>query len=204
MTERELIAERTIYAIDKDGRGFEIRVMLGKPYQTDSKFNDWACPVGLSGLHGAFPDMHGVDSWQALTLAMNLIGNLLSYFVEDGGKLYYEKDGSETSVHELFKGPPTETPEPDGPLTDEQQERVNRLTTEELTQIDDSLMAVATTQWRKVARLVGTALGANRDSIPNVQDVFYAQRVRKLVEEERLVSEGNLDYMRFSEVKLPK
>jgi hypothetical protein len=55
MSERELIAERVIYAVDKDYRGFEIRIMIGKPYQTDSKYGDWACPVAMIGLHGAFP-----------------------------------------------------------------------------------------------------------------------------------------------------
>jgi len=198
MIERELIAERTIYAIDKDSRGFEIRLMVGKPY-FDGR--DWACPVAMIGLHGVFPDMRGVDSWQALTIAMQLIGRLLTYFVEDGGRLFWEESGAELTVEELFE-PPTEEPKEDGPLTDEQQERVNRLTAEELQTIDDSLMADASAQWRKVARIVGSALIANRDSIKNVPDIFYASRVRKLVEEGRLKSEGNLEFMRFSEVKL--
>ena len=200
MIERELIAERTIYAIDKGSRGFEIRLMVGKPYPDRS---DWACPVAMIGLHGVFPDMRGVDSWQALTIAMQLIGRLLTYFVEDGGRLFWEESGAELTVEELFE-PPTEEPNEDGPLTDEQQERVNRLTAEELQTIDDSLMADASAQWRKVARIVGSALIANRDSIKNVPDIFYASRVRKLVEEGRLKSEGNLEFMRFSEVKLPE
>lgn len=203
MIERELIAERTIYAIDKDSRGFEIRLMVGKPYQTDSIHGDWACPVAMIGLRGAFPDMHGVDSWQALMLAQQLIQRLLSYFIEDGGKLFFDENGNELTVEELFTEQP-EMPAPDGPMTDEQQDRVNRLTAEELQRIDDSLMADAAPQWRKVARIVGTALIANRDTIRNVPDIFYASRVRKLVEEGRLISQGNLEYMRFSEVKLPE
>ena len=64
-------------------------------------------------------------------------------------------------------------------------------------------MADVSTQFRKVARIVGIAMDANRDSIPNVPDIFYAARLRKVVEEGLLISQGNLDYMRFSEVKLP-
>ncbi len=203
MIERELIAERTIYAIDKDSRGFEIRLMVGKPYQTDSKHGDWACPVAMIGLHGVFPDMHGVDSWQALTIAQQLIGRLLTYFVEDGGRLFWEENGAELTVEELFE-PPTEEPEPDVPMTDEQQERVNGLTAEEIQNIDDSLMAGASTQFRKVARVVGIAMAVDSDSLKLVPDIFYASRVRKLVEEGRLLSQGNLEFMRFSEVKLPE
>lgn len=200
MIERELIAERTIFAIDKNSRGFEIKVMVGKPYRVGP--DEWACPVAMVGLHGGFPDMHGVDSWQALIVALQLIGRLLTYFVEDGGRLFWEENGVPLTVDELFD-PPIEEEEADGPLTEEQQKRVDRLTPEELQRIDDSLMADASTQWRKVARIVGTALIENCDAIKGVPDIFYASRVRKLVEEGRLQSDGNLDYMRFSEVKLP-
>jgi len=206
MVERELIAERTIYAIDKDSRGFEIRLMVGKPYQISP--TEWACPVAMMGLHGALKDVHAVDSWQALTLVQELLRVLLILFVEQGGKLFSEKDGEEITVDSLFLEQLVETsdedPEPDPPLTEEQQARVDQLTAEELQMIDDALIADACSQFRKVARIVGTAMMATEDSIKHIPDLFYASRVRKLVEEGRLVSEGNLEYMRFSEVKLPE
>jgi len=201
MVERELIAERTIYAIDKDSRGFEIQLMVGKPYQVSP--TEWACPVAMMGLHGVFPDMHGIDSWQALMVSLKLIGDVLAYFVEDGGRLFSEEHGDELTIEELFDAL-AETPEPDGPLTEEQQARVDQLTAKELQMIDDALIADACSQFRKVARIVGTAMMATEDSIKHIPDLFYASRVRKLVEEGRLVSEGNLEYMRFSEVKLPE
>lgn len=34
-------------------------------------------------------------------------------------------------------------------------------------------------------------------------DVFYAQRIKALVQRGALVSEGNLNYMSYSEVRLP-
>jgi len=206
MVERELIAERIIYAIDKDSRGFEIRLMVGKPYQVSP--TEWACPLAMMGLHGALKDVHAVDSWQALTLVQELLRVLLILFVEQGGKLFSEKDGEEITVDSLFLEQLVETsdedPEPDPPLTEEQQARVDQLTAEELQMIDDALIADACSQFRKVARIVGTAMMATEDSIKHIPDLFYAARVRKLVEEGRLVSEGNLEYMRFSEVKLPE
>ena len=206
MVERELIAERIIYAIDKDSRGFEIRLMVGKPYQVSP--TEWACPLAMMGLHGALKDVHAVDSWQALTLVQELLRVLLILFVEQGGKLFSEKDGEEITVDSLFLEQLVETsdedPEPDPPLTEEQQARVDQLTAKELQMIDDALIADACSQFRKVARIVGTAMMATEDSIKHIPDLFYASRVRKLVEEGRLVSEGNLEYMRFSEVKLPE
>jgi len=206
MVERELIAERIIYAIDLESRGFEIRLMIGKPYQVSP--TEWACPLAMMGLHGALKDVHAVDSWQALTLVQELLRVLLILFVEQGGKLFSEKDGEEITVDSLFLEQLVETsdedPEPDPPLTEEQQARVDQLTAEELQMIDDALIADACSQFRKVARIVGTAMMATEDSIKHIPDLFYASRVRKLVEEGRLVSEGNLEYMRFSEVKLPE
>lgn len=95
-----------------------------------------------------------------------------------------------------------EKPEPLPPLADEQQKRVDELTAEELERIDDALMAEASTQFRKVARIVSFSMMKRDDRFNGIPDIFYASRVKKLVEEGRLVSQGNLEYMRFSEVKL--
>lgn len=148
MDRREIIAERVIYAVDKDSRGFDI---------------DWACPLALIGLHGAPRDIRGVDSWQALTLAQEVLRVLLTLFVDSGGKLFWEKGGEEITVESLFLQSgiefEDEQPEPVPQPTDEQQERIDRLTAEELQMIDDALMAGASTQFRKVARVVGFAMG---------------------------------------------
>jgi hypothetical protein len=201
MSEPELIAGKTIYAIDADGRGFEIHLMVGKPYPHEH--GDWACPLALEGLHGRFPDIRGVDSWQSLVLALKLSRNLLEYFVEDGGKLYWEKGGEEISVDELY-GDVRETPEPELPLTEEQQARIDELTADHLRAIDEALLANASSQWRKVARVVGSVVSGNSDNIPKLPDIFFAERVRKLVAAGKLESQGNLNYMRFSEVRLPE
>lgn len=203
MDERELIAERVIWAVDKDSRGFDVALMIGKPYQdNDTPYGDWACPVAMSGLHGRLADMYGIDSWQALANARQLIYRILTYFVEDGGKLFWEKNGNELSVAELFSEA-VEIPEPLPPRTDLEQKRIDQLSAEEIKSIDDELIANASTRFRKVARVVGEAMRRQCNSIPNVPDIFYASRVKKLVEEGRLIAAGNLDYMRLSEVKLP-
>ncbi len=209
MDEREVIAERVIWAVDKDGRGFDVAIVIGKPYQAHSKFGEWACPIALIGLHGTLSDIHGFDSWQALTNAMGLAHTLLTFFVGSGGRLFRAKKGDELAVNDLFfqrldlNETVEEKSEPLPPLTDEQQKHVDELTAEEIQMIDDALMAEASTKLRKVARVVGVAMMEHKERFKHIPDIFYALRVKKLVEEGRLVSEGDLDYIRFSEVKLP-
>lgn len=97
-----------------------------------------------------------------------------------------------------------ETPIPDPPLSPEEEARVAQLTEIEIRAIDEALMSNAKKRSRKVAMLVGLAMGQLQDRIQGIPDLYYAQRVRKLVESGRLESEGNLAYMRFSEVRLPE
>lgn len=204
MTERELIAERTFYVVSDDGHGFEIRLRVGKPYQMES--GDWACPVALSGLHGRLPEMHGVDSWQALMLAIRATKTLLGFFVEGGGKLFFKQGGDELSLNDIFwdalSSSEPEVPQADEPLSPDRQALVDQLTAEELQSVDDAIMANCSVQFRKVARVVGGAMNQNAAMDKHLPDAFYAQRVYKLVEAGKLVSQGKLGYMRFCEVRL--
>ena len=97
-----------------------------------------------------------------------------------------------------------EIPIPDPPLSPEEEAKVAKLTSKEIEAIDEALMSNAKPRWRKVAMLVGLAMGQLQNRTLGIPDLYYAQRVRKLVEAGRLESEGNLAYMRFSEVRLPE
>ncbi len=194
--EREVIAERTVYATDGAGHVSEVHLILGKPYPRGL---DFKCPVAAVGLpHGSLVDIAGVDAWQALMLAQTLLRFHLSEFIRNGGALYWEKGGAELDVDDLFRSgtPPWTGPE----LTDEEyQANIDSLTAQELEIIDQALLAHASHRFRKVARVVGSAMPAVAKRIP---DTFYAQRVKKLVSEGRLIAEGDLDQMRRSEVRL--
>ena len=92
---------------------------------------------------------------------------------------------------------------PDGSLTPEQEARVALLTQSELKLIDDGLLSNACDRWRKVARVVGTTMMTNSPArIDGIPDIFYAKRVRDLVKRGLLEAAGNLNYMRYSEVRL--
>jgi hypothetical protein len=92
---------------------------------------------------------------------------------------------------------------PDPPLTPEQALRVSRLTQGDLWEMDRVLLDQSAPTWRKVARIVGMTIGELSERYPNIPDVYYAQRVRRLVAVGELESQGNLEYMRYSEVRLP-
>lgn len=95
-----------------------------------------------------------------------------------------------------------EIPIDDGPLTPEEEAMVARLSESEIREIDEALVAHAMRHWRKVAMVVGTTMSSLPNRVPGIPDVFYAMRVRKLVEDGVLESQGNLARMRFSEVRL--
>ncbi len=86
---------------------------------------------------------------------------------------------------------------------DEYQRNIDSLTADELQKIDDALLAGSATQYRKVARVVGSAMVLNDEFGKRIPDTFYLSRLQKLVREGKLIGAGNLDRMRYSEVKLP-
>jgi len=89
-------------------------------------------------------------------------------------------------------------------MTAEQAALVASLSAAEIEAIDRALLANTLERWRKVAMVVGKTMMELEDRRPGIPDTFYAQRVRNLVEIGSLESQGNLAYMRFSEVRLPQ
>lgn len=94
--------------------------------------------------------------------------------------------------------------ERDPPLDAAQSLRVSKLTQEDLWDIDRELLTQSARSWRKVARIVEHSMDKLSGRIPDVPHVYYAQRVRHLVEIGKLESQGDLHYMRHSEVRLAR
>jgi hypothetical protein len=92
---------------------------------------------------------------------------------------------------------------PDPPLSFDQARVAASLSKELIERIDAELLKHARRQPRKVAMLVGLAMSNPSLRVPGLPDLYYAQRIRLLVANGVLLSEGNLDFMRYSEVRLP-
>jgi len=91
---------------------------------------------------------------------------------------------------------------PDGPMTPEEIALVASLEPATIARIDAALMSHALPYDRKVAMIVAKAMGDVAAIAPNVPDLFFAERIKALVASGQLVARGDLNYMRFSEVKL--
>ena len=92
----------------------------------------------------------------------------------------------------------------DRELTPEEEFNVSKLKAKDLKIIDAALLAEASTSERKISWVVGKtmkSLGPNFDHIPAV---FLARRVRKLIGEGKLETNGDTDYIRRKEAKPPK
>ena len=100
MESTNFIAERKMHAIDKNGTALEIIVGVGAPYPRGD-MDAWGCPVKIDGLYKNLSNITGVDSWQSLQLARNLVTQLLNSFIEDGGKHYVFGDKEEVKISEL-------------------------------------------------------------------------------------------------------
>lgn len=92
--------------------------------------------------------------------------------------------------------------DPDTQLTAEQQAQVDRLTTIKLAEIDEALLRAANTIWQKQALIIGQVMTATHCKQLELPDVFYSTRLKLLVEQEKLTAMGNLNHMRYSELKL--
>ncbi|HKB60057.1 MAG TPA: DUF3658 domain-containing protein [Gallionellaceae bacterium] len=93
---------------------------------------------------------------------------------------------------------------PDGEMTSEEARIAASLSGEMVQKIDACLLSHAKIRERKVAMIVGLAMMDKSLRVPGLPDLFYRDRVKSLVARGLLLSEGNLDYMRYSEVRLPE
>jgi hypothetical protein len=98
-TTPEWIAHHAVICRSADGTEHPVVISIGRPY--DTGHGDWACPVETAGLHGRHPDMMGVDSLQALCLALSFARKMLEGFVEKGGSLIDPDSREEWSLQDL-------------------------------------------------------------------------------------------------------
>ena len=96
-----------------------------------------------------------------------------------------------------------EIPIPDPRLSPEEASAFAQLTNKQIARIDDTILSCAAPYWQKVARMVSLIENKLVAEYPQFSYAFYVERIRRLVEHGRLESQGDLSFMRFSEVRLP-
>lgn len=100
----DAIAERDVICQRASGNFFPVTIRIGAPYRNAD--GEWACPVSLIGLQEQLNDMRGVDSLQALVLAIGLARKLLGYVIDDGGRILWPDSNSPVDLDTLFADRP--------------------------------------------------------------------------------------------------
>ena len=97
----------------------------------------------------------------------------------------------------------TTEPIPDTYLSVEEHELASHITLADTQAIDSALVAGTVTTWRNVARVVGDAMISLHGQVPAAPLGFFIRRIEALVQDGRLEAKGNIQFMRFSQVRLP-
>jgi hypothetical protein len=90
-----------------------------------------------------------------------------------------------------------EIPKANPPLTTKERSAVAKLTDTDMRVIDAAILANSSHDWHKVARVVTFTDDAINSRRPDLSYLFYTLCLAQLVEERRLESQGNLEYIRF-------
>lgn len=90
-----------------NGERIEVVVAVGHPYRTSDE--DWICPVEISGLDESVADVHGIDSFQALRLAVRLVGERLAAILGDGGRIVHPSTGESITLESYLGAGGTES-----------------------------------------------------------------------------------------------
>lgn len=97
---KNIVASRKLKAVDSAGKTFDLTIVIGLPFEVGQ--DEWACPVSLEGLYKQRGPIFGVDSFQALMLAIKFVKDLLEDFYEKGGKIYWSDDSKPILLNELL------------------------------------------------------------------------------------------------------
>ena len=79
---------------------------------------------------------------------------------------------------------------------------ISALSSASIEAIDKAILSACTHHWQKVAYVVAVAMDVHPDNYTDIPDIYYAERVRRLVSRGFLEGQGNLASMRFSEVRV--
>jgi hypothetical protein len=96
MEVEQIAVERNLHAVSPDGLWHEVTLTVLMPSPRSG--GGWRAPVRLKGLEDRVHNIAGMDSWQALSLAMRFAGARLDHFIEDGWKLYWDKSETPFSL----------------------------------------------------------------------------------------------------------
>jgi hypothetical protein len=98
---KPLFAREQVVCVEPDGARKLVTIEIGVPQALGE--HQAQCPVRLKGLYDDLGAVGGGSTLQALSLALLLVGNLLTRFVQRGGRvLIYERDAGDADEEQDF------------------------------------------------------------------------------------------------------
>ena len=88
----EGIAETEIRMKSPNGDSRLIRIQIGKPYSISPE--ESACPISMIGLYPNVQDIHGLDTFQSLALALEFVRITIRKWEEKGFKFEFPHGGT--------------------------------------------------------------------------------------------------------------
>lgn len=99
MEEIETIAQRSIYSVDKSGNTRLVVIKIGKPRNVNKL---WEIHVVLEGMSEKTYLIKGVDSFQAVCLALGFIRNVLEKHISEGARFLWSDKSGEIDLDTMF------------------------------------------------------------------------------------------------------
>ena len=93
-----------LLCISAHGERIPVIVAIGHPFPTPG--GEWACPVSMVGLQESVADIHGLDSFQAISLAVAFVRDRLTYFIASGGRIVHPTTGEGFPIDAYFPAKP--------------------------------------------------------------------------------------------------
>ena len=96
-------AERVWFAVAPDGSEHEVAIRVMVPTKEDDV--EWRAEVSVGGIDSRPYSIAGIDSWQAICLAMSFAATRLGHLAEDGWAFYWERGGEAATPGDLASAP---------------------------------------------------------------------------------------------------
>jgi hypothetical protein len=103
MSNSNTFAERVWLAVSPEGIESSACIRVSAPKHQPR--GEWAATVSIAPMTDLSEDIHGMDSWQAVDLAMRHAATRVQYFQSIGWRFYWDDvDRDAANAVDLFRG----------------------------------------------------------------------------------------------------
>lgn len=98
-----VIARRTLYCRPAGGAERSVNLLVRAPIPDPGRAGQWLCEAALEHLYQDVVQVRGVDSLQALQLALHAVREALESLLAAGGSLRWADGSAEMTIEDLWR-----------------------------------------------------------------------------------------------------